>query len=493
MNVRPRRRAGILLHPTALPGRFATGDLGPEVVRFLDALSRAGISLWQVLPLGPAGAGGSPYDSASAFAGNRYLISPERMEEEGMGAGLATAAEPGADPSPWRDAILEKAWDGFRSMASAESRHAFESFRSEPAEREWLDDWTLFTALKRRHGDAPWMSWPAPLAHREPVALASARNELAAAIDLEAFVQFVFFRQWAAVRDAARSRGIVILGDLPIYVSHDSADVWAHPELFELGPDGSPLSVSGVPPDYFSRTGQRWGTPVYRWDVAGQEGYRWWTERFRANLRLADALRIDHFRGFVSYWAVPFSEPTAASGSWRPGPGKPLFDAAREALGSLPFVAEDLGVITPDVEALRDGLALPGMRVLQFGFARDDDPHLPHRHVAHCVAYTGTHDNDTSRGWFESATAGDRRRAADYLGVREPDVAWAFVRGVFASVAETAVVPMQDVLDLGGQARFNTPGETAGNWRWRMPAGAFTPELAARLRRLVEATGRAPR
>jgi 4-alpha-glucanotransferase len=232
---------------------------------------------------------------------------------------------------------------------------------------------------------------------------------------------------------------------------------------------------------------------VYRWGVAGRDGYRWWIERFRANLRLADALRIDHFRGFVSYWEVPASEPTAASGVWRPGPGRPLFEAAREALGSLPFVAEDLGVITPDVEALRDELDLPGMRVLQFGFARDDDPHLPHRHVRNCVAYTGTHDNDTSRGWFESAPAADRRRAADYLGVREPDVAWAFIRGAFASIAETAIVPMPDVLELGSAARFNTPGETAGNWRWRLAAGAFTPELADRLRRLGEATGRAPR
>jgi 4-alpha-glucanotransferase len=493
MNDRSPRRAGILLHPTALPGRSGSGDLGPEAVGFLDALARAGISLWQVLPLGPAGAGGSPYDSASAFAGNRHLISPERMEEEGMGTGLAAAASPDGDLSAWRDAILQRAWDGFRSKAGAEVKQAFDSFRSDPAERPWLDDWTLFAALKRRHGDVPWISWPAPLAHREPAALVSAREELSAAIDFEAFVQFVFFRQWAAVREAARSRGIAILGDLPIYVSYDSADVWAHRELFDLAPDGSPLSVSGVPPDYFSRTGQRWGTPVYRWDVAGHDGYRWWIERFRANLRLADAVRIDHFRGFVSYWAVPASEPTAASGGWRPGPGGALFEAARQALGCLPFVAEDLGVITPDVEGLRDGLALPGMRVLQFGFARDDDAHLPHRHVAHCVAYTGTHDNDTSRGWFANAPAGERRRASDYLGVREPDVAWAFIRGVFASVAETAIVPMQDVLELGGQARFNTPGETAGNWRWRMPDGAFTPELARRLRRLVEATGRAPR
>jgi len=486
---RSRRRAGILLHPTALPGRSETGDLGPEAFRFLDTLARAGISLWQVLPLGPAGAGGSPYDSASAFAGNRYLISPERLEAEGMGTGRAMAADPG-DSRAWRDANLSSAWDWFRSKAGADLRDAFASFRGDPAQGPWLDDWTLFTALKGRHAGAPWMSWPAPLARREPAALASARIELSGAIDREAFIQFLFFRQWTAVRDAARSRRIAILGDLPIYVAHDSADVWAHRELFDLAPDGSPLSVSGVPPDYFSRTGQRWGTPVYRWDVARRDGYRWWIERFRANLRLADALRIDHFRGFVSYWEVPASEPTAASGVWRPGPGRPLFEAAREALGALPFVAEDLGVITPDVEALRDGLDLPGMRVLQFGFARDDDPHLPHRHVENCVAYTGTHDNDTSRGWFESAPPGERRRAAEYLGVREPDVAWAFIRGAFASVAATAIVPMPDVLELGSAARFNTPGETTGNWRWRLPEGAFTSELADRLRRLVEATGR---
>jgi 4-alpha-glucanotransferase len=486
------RRAGILLHPTALPGRFATGDIGPEAVRFLDALAGAGISIWQVLPLGPAGSGGSPYDSPSAFAGNRLLVSPERLAEEGLVSELPGAGEDPEREAAIRDGLIDAAWKGFLSQATARQKEELEAFRSDPAQATWLDDWTLFRALRRRKGGS-WTSWPEPLARRDPAALDAARAELAPEIALETFVQFQFFRQWEEVRAAARARGISILGDLPMYVAHDSADVWSHPELFDLAPDGSPRAVSGVPPDYFSATGQRWGTPLYRWDAAAAEGYRWWIDRFRANLRLADAIRVDHFRGFASFWSIPASEPTAAGGRWQPGPGEPLFEAAREALGSLPFVAEDLGVITPEVDELRRALALPGMKVLQFGFSRDDDPHMPHRHVPRSVVYTGTHDNDTSRGWFESAPEAERRRAVDYLGVREPDVAWAFIRAAFASVAETAIIPMQDALELGSVARFNTPGQTAGNWRWRMTDGAFGPELADRLRALAEATGRAPR
>jgi len=485
------RRGGVLLHPTALPGRFGTGDIGPEAVRFLDALARSGISIWQVLPLGPAGAGGSPYDSPSAFAGNRFLISPERLAQDGWVSELPGAGEDSEREAANRDRLLEAAWKSFRSHATARQKEELEAFRS--AQAAWLDDWTLFDAIRRRHANASWTTWPDPLARRDPVALDEARAELAPEIAFETFVQFQFFRQWEEIRTAARERGISILGDLPMYVAHDSADVWSHPELFDLAPDGSPHAVSGVPPDYFSATGQRWGTPLYRWDAAAAEGYRWWIDRFRANLRLADAIRVDHFRGFASFWAIPASEPTAAAGRWVPGPGKPLFDAARDALGSLPFVAEDLGVITPEVEELRRALALPGMKVLQFAFSRDDDPHMPHRHAHGSVVYTGTHDNDTSRGWFENAPEAERRRAAGYLGIREPDVAWAFVRAAFASVAETAIVPMQDVLELGSVARFNTPGRTAGNWRWRMPDNAFGPELADRLRALAAATGRAPR
>ena len=488
------RRAGVLLHPTALPGAFG-GELGSEAVRFLDALASAGMTVWQVLPLGPAGESGSPYDGSSAFAGNRRLISVERLAHEGL---LADAGPPARRESPgeetaWREEMLAQAWRRFSTGAPASLRDAFAEFRADPAQRPWLADWTLFAALKSRHGGTPWTGWPAPLARREPEALAAAREELRNAVDFESFVQFLFFRQWAAVREAARARGIAILGDLPIYVAHDSADVWAHRDLFALAGDGSPISVSGVPPDYFSETGQRWGTPLYRWDRAAAEGFRWWIDRFRANLRLADALRIDHFRGFVYYWEIPARESTAAAGEWRPGPGRSLFDAAVAALGPLPFVAEDLGVITPDVEALRDELGFPGMKVLQFGFGREDDPHLPHRHVPHSIAYTGTHDNDTSRGWFESAPPEERRRAAEYLGATEPDVAWAFIRGAFSSVAETAIVPMQDVLELGSGARFNTPGRAEGNWRWRLPSGSFSPELAGRLRRLAALTGRAPR
>jgi len=488
------RRAGILLHPTALPGELGA-ELGSEAIRFLDSLASAGMTVWQVLPLGPAGERGSPYDGSSAFAGNRLLISVERLTEEGLlsGAPARTPSGLAGDEAAWREQMLTEAWHRFSTDAAAPLRGAFAEFRAGSPQQTWLADWALFAALKSRYGGSPWTDWPEPLARRSPEALAAAREELRSAVDFESFVQFLFFRQWAAIRDAARARGITILGDLPIYVAHDSADVWANRDLFDLAGDGSPISVSGVPPDYFSKTGQRWGTPLYRWDRAAAEGFRWWIDRFRANLRLADAVRIDHFRGFVYYWAVPARESTAAAGEWRPGPGRALFDAARAALGPLPFVAEDLGVITSDVEALRDELGLAGMKVLQFGFGRDDDPHLPHRHVPHSIAYTGTHDNDTSRGWFENAPPEERRRAADYLGAKEPDVAWAFIRGAFSSVAETAIVPMQDVLELGSRARFNTPGRAEGNWRWRLPSGSFSPELAGKLRRLALLTGRAPR
>ena len=485
------RRAGILLHPTALPGEFG-GELGSEAIRFLDTLARAGMTLWQVLPLGPAGGSGSPYDGSSAFAGNRRLISVERLAEEGLLSGMPPPARLGDPDDASREAMLSEAWRRFSTSASAEERRAFDAFRDDPAQRPWLEDWTLFAALKSRHGDVPWTAWPEGVARRSPEALAAARDELGGAIDFESFVQFLFFRQWSAVHDAARARGIAILGDLPIYVAHDSADVWAHRDLFELADDGTPISVSGVPPDYFSETGQRWGTPLYRWDRAAAQGFRWWIDRFRANLRLADALRIDHFRGFVYYWAIPASAPTAAAGAWRPGPGRAIFDAARADLGFLPFVAEDLGVITPDVEALRDEIGLPGMRVLQFGFGRDDDPHLPHRHVRHSIVYTGTHDNDTSRGWFEGASPDERRRAADYLGVAEPDIAWAFIRGAFASVAETVIVPMQDVLELGSRARFNTPGRAEGNWRWRVRNELLSQAVFERLADLTYLYNRHP-
>jgi len=488
------RRAGLLLHPASLPGRFGLGDIGSEADRFLAWMREAGLSLWQVLPLGPCGYGDSPYGSASAFAGNRYLVSPDRLaEEEWLDAAELDAAEGfvAAPPAALRDRLLDAAWERFRDRAPAGRRADFEAFRRDPAQAGWLEDWALFTALKAEHGGRPWTAWPAPLARRDAGALAEARSRLADPSAKEEFVQFLFFRQWDALRRRASALGISIFGDMPIYVAHDSADVWAHPGLFDLDEAGEPVSVSGVPPDYFSATGQRWGSPLYRWDRCREEGWSWWIERFRANLRLADLVRIDHFRGFAGFWAIPASEPTAIAGTWRPGPGRELFEAAQAAIGGLPFVAEDLGVITADVVALRDGLGFPGMRVLQFGFDADDSPHLPHRHVRNSVVYTGTHDNDTAAGWFENASEEERRRALDYTGSDGRDFAWSLLRTALASVAETAIAPLQDVLGLGSEARLNTPGEASGNWRWQAPPGAFSLELAGRLRRLCALTGRA--
>ncbi|HET7452922.1 MAG TPA: 4-alpha-glucanotransferase [Thermoanaerobaculia bacterium] len=486
------RRAGILLPVFSLPGRFGQGDLGPEAFRLLDGLASAGIRIWQVLPLSPCAYRGSPYASASAFAGNRYLISVDQLAGDGLiDAAPSPVPADDAAEAALRDAALDSAWRRFDSGGAGHLRSAFEAFVSAPEQAPWLEDWALFLAIASEQGGRRWTEWPEPLARRNPEALAAARSRLAREIDRERFVQFLFFRQWAAMHAAAASRGIAIFGDLPIYVAHGSADVWAHPELFELDERGEPLAVSGVPPDYFSKTGQRWGSPLYRWDRCREEGWKWWIDRFRANLRLADLVRIDHFRGFAAYWRIAASEPTAVVGEWRPGPGREIFDAARQALGELPFVAEDLGVITSDVALLRDALGFPGMRVLQFGFAQDDSPHLPHRHVANAVAYTGTHDNDTANGWFARASADERRRAADYTGAGDGGFARALVRAAFESVAETVVAPLQDVLELGSEARLNTPGTVEGNWRWQAPADAFAPERAGWLRRLSAATGRA--
>jgi 4-alpha-glucanotransferase len=488
------RRAGVLLHPTSLPGPFGQGDFGPAAIAFLNWLERAGATVWQVLPLGPCGFAGSPYAAASAFAGNRYLISAEELAQNGW-LDLSTAPplpESGdSEQARWKDAVLRSAWEAFRSRATPEDRVDLDRFRT--SQTHWLDDWALYSSLAQRFPGKSWTRWPAALAGREPAALEAARRELTNEIEHECFVQFVFFRQWQGLRRIAAGKGILVLGDLPIYVDAAGADVWANRDLFDLAPDGSPAAVSGVPPDYFSETGQRWGSPLYRWDRLEQDGFRWWIARFRSNLDLADEVRIDHFRGFAACWAIPASEPTAVRGHWRPGPGRKLFDAASRDLGPLPFVAEDLGVITPDVEELRDSLGLPGMRVLQFGFSSDDSPHLPHRHVRRAVVYTGTHDNDTARGWFESAGAEERQRAREYLGADGGEIHWDMIRAALESVADTAIAPFPDVLGLGSEARLNTPGRSAGNWRWRAGSEDFRPELADRFRRLSALTGRAAR
>lgn len=489
----PRRVAGVLLHPTSLPGVYGAGDLGDELIAFLDWSASAGMHLWQVLPLNPPGYGNSPYNSVSSIAGNPLLISPQRLLQEQ----LLTPDEVGGVPPfpvdrvdfdrvlPWKSALLRLAWKRFESNGL---RDEFERFTSEQS--EWLDDFALYMAIKERAGGEPWWRWSDALVAREPAAMRKTQKELRDEIRFHKFVQFLFFRQWSAVRDAAHARGIDIMGDVPIYVAHDSADVWANREIFQVDERGNPLVVAGVPPDYFSATGQRWGNPIYRWDALRETNYRWWITRIRTNLRLADVIRLDHFRGFSAYWEVPAHEPTAIHGRWMPGPGIELFDALRSVLGTLPLVAEDLGFITPEVHELREQTGMAGMKILQFGFSTPDSPHLPHRFLAHTVVYTGTHDNDTALGWFSNAPESERSLARMYLGDDCTDVAWALIRAAYTSVAETAVVPMQDILGLGSEARMNRPGAGLHNWSWRFAPGSLTRARADRLRRLAEITGR---
>jgi 4-alpha-glucanotransferase len=492
------RAAGLLLHSTSLPGRFGVGDLGPEADRFLEWARAAGATVWQVLPLNPPGPGESPYAGLSAFAGNPLLISPERLAEEGLLPSAALASAP-AFPEErfevpgvrrWKDAVLRQSWERFRKGAPPPLREAFEAFHRAPEESAWLHDWTLFAALSERFRHTGWIHWPGGLARREPAALEEARRQLAGEIAYQAYLQFLFRRQWNRLREEARRRGVVLVGDAPIYVSHHSSDVWAHRELFTLDANGMPETVAGVPPDYFSETGQLWGYPLYRWEQMRRDGYAWWIARFAAILRLADLVRVDHFRGFASFWEVPASSRTAVEGRWVEGPGRAFFDVLREALGGLPLIAEDLGTITEDVRELLAVTGIPGMRVLQFAFSEDDSPHAPHRHIGNTVVYTGTHDNDTARGWFAGLESVERRRALDYLGGDGREIEWDLIRAACQSVADRAVVPLQDVFGLGSEARMNTPAQGAGNWVWRARRQDFSPERAARLRRLVELTGR---
>jgi 4-alpha-glucanotransferase len=497
----PGRWAGVLLHPTSLPGRFGIGDLGPAAVSFLDWLARAGQSVWQVLPLGPVDVAGSPYGTTSAFAGNALLLSPERLVEDGLLAAGDLEPVPGFEPakldlariSAWKEPRLRRAHERCRALpGDSPLRGEIEAWIAAPEQQGWLPDWALFAALKRAHGDGEWTSWPEPVRRREGAALDAARVAHAAEIDYEIFRQALFARQWARLRAEASARGIGILGDLPIYLSGDCADVWARPDLFDLDADGLPFRVAGVPPDYFSEDGQLWGSPLYRWDRHAAEGYAWWIARLRLQLARHDFLRLDHFRGFQAYWELPAGAATAREGRWVPGPGRALFDAARSALGGLPLVAEDLGFITPEVDELRRGLELPGMKVLQFAFGAEGSDHAPHRLTRDTVVYTGTHDNDTTRGWYASLPRDDRRRARTYLGGSARDVVWSLIRAAYTSVAQLAVVPVQDLLGLGREARLNTPGVPSGNWSWRLLDGQLTEALADRVRELAAVAERVP-
>jgi 4-alpha-glucanotransferase len=510
------RAGGILLHPTSLPGPHGIGDLGSAAHRFVDFLAQAGLSLWQVLPVGPTGYGDSPYASFSTFAGNPLLVSLERLIEDG--SLQASQIEPPAFPDdrvdfgrliPWRLGLLDRAARRFLSTATGERRAAFERFCG--TEKGWLDDYALFMAVKARFderarsagrsGSTAWNAWwDRDIATRERGALARWAREEAEAVAAVKVVQHWFFSQWTDLRVHAREHGIRIVGDVPIFVAPDSADVWAAPGLFLLDRDRRPTVVSGVPPDYFSATGQLWGNPIYDWRRMEREGFAWWIGRLRAALRLFDAVRVDHFRGFAACWEVPASEPTAVHGRWVPAPGRRLFAAVRRTLGSVPLIAEDLGVITPDVAAMREEFGFPGMAILQFAFdAREAggldelNRFLPHNHRERMVVYTGTHDNDTTAGWWTERTSAERAAVAAYLGGEPADLTAAFIRLAMASVARWAVVPLQDVLGLGTEARMNRPASGSGNWRWRVHGEAFAPERAARLRALAGLYGRRAR
>lgn len=487
------RAAGVLVHPTSLPGPWI-GDLGAGARAAIAWMQRAGLRLWQVLPLGPVGDDGSPYNSPSAFAGNPLLLDPEALRADGLlGAdpdgprhGPVDYAAARAAKAAW----LAEAWARFRAGAAPHLEAPFAAYRRQHA--AWLDDYALFEALRRRHDGRPWTEWDDPLRRRDPAALARLRQAEQDSIDREAFAQFLFDRQWAALRRRAHAAGLWILGDLPIFVAHDSADVWAHPELFLLDDRGRPTHVAGVPPDYFSPTGQRWGHPLYRWDVLAQRGFAWWIARARRLFGWVDAVRLDHFRGFCAAWAIPADAPDAREGRWLPGPGAAFFRALDRALGPRAWIAEDLGLITPDVEALRRRLGLPGMRVLQFAFDGDPaNPHRPEHHPVDAVAYTGTHDNDTLAGWWATLTPEDRARVGATLDLGG-DPLEALRRAAWGSAAAWALLPLQDALGLGPEARLNTPGRPEGNWRWRVPTPTLPDDAADRLHALARATRRSP-
>jgi 4-alpha-glucanotransferase len=493
------RASGILLHPTSLPGPHGCGDLGAEAYRFVDWLVQAGQALWQMLPLGVIGAGNSPYASPSAFAGNPLLIDLHELHARGWLAEAELAADAAlpddrvdfAATVSFRMRRLQAAASAFFAAADGEARAEYDAFVA--AHAGWLEDFALFMALSEAHDGAEWTAWPGALVHRDPQALRRAQAEHAERVAFWRFGQWCFYRQWAALRRYANGRGVRLVGDAPIFVGAHSADVWANQQLFELDADGRPTVVAGVPPDYFSATGQRWGNPLYRWDAHAADGFGWWLRRLRGIFELVDLVRIDHFRGFAGYWEIPAAEPTAIHGRWRPGPGEALFEAVWAGLGRVPIVAEDLGLITPDVTALRQRFQLPGMRVLQFAFGGDaTNPFLPHHHSPDSVVYPGTHDNDTCVGWWAGAAPHEREFAAAYLRCDGDDIAAAMVRAALGSVADTAIVALQDVLALDGRARMNFPGQGEGWWEWRLGPAQLEPACAPRLAALGRLFDRAP-
>ena len=504
------RSSGVLLHPLSLAGDWPCGTMGEEARAFIDSCSASGLGWWQILPLGPTAFGDSPYQSPSAFAGNPYLISPRLLIEEGLisegesaryRSGLGAEDTLSARNTPAaidygrlfsaNAELMRTAWQNYRDSEAPRigPRRDFAKFKARQA--YWLDDFTRFMAIKESEGFRAWNEWPQGLRFRDPRALEEFEARHRDDIQRIQFTQFLFFSQWRKLREYASARGVKIVGDIPIFAAFDSADVWAHPELFILDERLEPARIAGVPPDYFTATGQLWGNPLYRWPAHASQRYAWWIARVRHSLQLVDALRIDHFRGFEAYWSVDAGEPTAERGHWEKGPGSALFSALEAELDELPIIAEDLGFITPEVIALRDSLGFPGMRILQFAFETDhDNLDYPHNYPQHCVAYTGTHDNDTARGWFVHAAPPARARARAYLGATARTISWKMIRAVWASAASLAIAPMQDFLGAGSEARMNLPG-TSGWWRWRMTARDTSARLAHEINRLSRACFRA--
>ena len=492
-----KRSSGILLHPTSLPGPDGLGDLGADAHQWVLSLSKMGFEFWQILPLGPTGYGDSPYQCFSAFAGNPLLINSLFLVEDGLLTFDDLADRPAFSNEfvdygkaiPWKNRLLNTAFSNFKASPRPELKKEFDNFCQK--EHTWLDDYALFMAIKDAYHGEPWNKWAPPLKMREKDALLQFSNEHHDSILCHQFRQLLFFRQWQDIKQYANSLGIKIIGDIPIFVAYDSADAWSNPDLFYFDKNRDAIVVAGVPPDYFSVTGQLWGNPLYLWKTHQDTAYDWWIKRIKSTLALVDIIRLDHFRGFVDYWEIPAGMPTAEIGQWKPGPGKGFFDAIKTFLGDLPLIAEDLGQINPQVYQLRDELALPGMKILQFGFGNGpEDNFLPHNYPIHCVAYTGTHDNDTAIGWFETAQEKEKDFCRRYLNSSGEDIAWDMIRCIWASVANIAIAPLQDFLQKGSEARMNFPGRASGNWAWRFQHHEITPELINRIAEINYLYGR---
>jgi len=485
-----QRSSGILLHPTSLPGPYGIGDLGPQAYQWIDFLAETGTGLWQVLPLGPTGFGDSPYQTFSAFAGNHFLISPDKLLAEGWLHENDLVTLPAFNPDSvdygdviyWKQDLLHKSYEQFRYSGKKHHKEAGLFYNHQAA---WLDDYALFMALKEFHGGKPWSAWPAQYRDRIPEALEAFKENHPYAVQRQKFFQYLFFKQWLDLREYANQRGIQIIGDIPIFIAHDSADAWSQRDLLYLDDTGNPTVVAGVPPDYFSETGQLWGNPLYRWDIHARDGYSWWMDRLRSVFSLFDIIRLDHFRGFVDYWEIPASETTAVHGRWVPGPGADFLEKVKKEFGGLPIIAEDLGEISSEVFKLRDQFHLPGMKILVFAFdSGEKNIFLPHHYQENCVVYTGTHDNDTAVGWFKRIGEGERTFAQRYLNTTGEDIAWDLIKAAWSSKAVFAIAPLQDLLSLDNSARMNYPGKPQGNWSWRFQEQTITPNLTDKLRNI---------